>query len=86
LLTLTADERDAFDWVGGRYHAGRVAALLLGCLTESDDWAGPDDITFRVPEHVAWEIGELRDDESGSWPCFADGLRAKLNEFCDRVV
>ena len=27
-LTLTADERQAFDWVGDRYNSGKVADLL----------------------------------------------------------
>ena len=26
-LTLTADERRAFDWVGARYNSGKVADL-----------------------------------------------------------
>ena len=28
-LTLTADERQAFDWVGDRYNSGKVADLLM---------------------------------------------------------
>ena len=27
-LTLTADERRAFDWVGYRYNSGKIADLL----------------------------------------------------------
>ena len=31
-LTLTADERRAFDWVGSRYNSGKVADLLVDCM------------------------------------------------------
>jgi hypothetical protein len=31
-LTLTADERRAFDWVGDRYNSGKVADNLIGCI------------------------------------------------------
>ena len=33
-LTLTADERRAFDWVGDRYNSGKVADLLSDCIPE----------------------------------------------------
>ena len=34
-LTLTADERRAFDWVGSRYNSGKVADILGFALTEA---------------------------------------------------
>ena len=34
-LTLTADERRAFNWVGSRYNSGKVADLLIGCIPEN---------------------------------------------------
>jgi hypothetical protein len=37
-LTLTADERRAFDWVCDRYNSGNVADLLLDCLPEDREW------------------------------------------------
>ncbi len=58
-LTLTADERRAFDWVGDRYNSGKVADLLTDCLPEDREWGDDGDITFHIPEHVAWEINEL---------------------------
>ena len=58
-LTLTADDGRAFDWVGDRYNSGKVADLLLDCMPEDREWGDDDDITFNIPEHVAWEINEL---------------------------
>ena len=70
-LTLTADERRAFDWVGSRYNSGKVADLLSDCLPEDREWSDEGDISFVIPEHVAWEINELAEEEDYSWACFA---------------
>jgi hypothetical protein len=80
-LTLIADERRAFDWVGHRYNSGKVADLLIGCIPESREWNDDGDITFQIPEHVAWEIKELAEEEGYSWACFAPVLAAKLSDF-----
>jgi hypothetical protein len=58
-LTLTADERRAFDWVGDRYNSGKVAELLMDCFPDDREWDDDGAITFQIPEHVAWEIKEL---------------------------
>jgi hypothetical protein len=52
-LTLTADERRAFDWVGHRYNSGEVADLLMDSIPEDREWHDDGDITFLIPEHVA---------------------------------
>lgn len=87
-LTLTSTERSAFDWVGNRYAAGEVASLLLRCQQEPADvdWDAPQDITFIVPEHIAWAINDLADDEDHAWPCFAPELVSKLEAFCAAIV
>jgi hypothetical protein len=86
-LTLTRDERRAFDWVGDRYNAGRVAELLIGCITEGQpEWDEDGDITFAIPEHVAWEIQDLAEEEDHSWPCFSAELANRLNALCWSIV
>lgn len=80
-LTLTAEERRAFDWVGGRYESGDVYKLLLDC-TELE-WDSNENITFNIPEHVAWAIEDVHDP---MWPCFADELKEKLNSFLASVI
>lgn len=88
-LTLTQDERCAFDWVGDRYCAGEVSGLLLTrCQRQPAiaEWGDAGDITFLVPEHVAWQIRELAEAEDFLWPCFANALTSKLNNFCFRIV
>jgi hypothetical protein len=85
-LTLTADERRAFDWVGDRYNSCKFADLLIGCIPENREWDDDGDITFQIPEHVAWEIKELVEEEGYSWACFARTLAAKLSDFCWGIV
>lgn len=85
-LTLTKGERDAFDWVGGRYNGGEVSRLLTGCMGPDDEWSQDGDITFDIPEHIAWKINELAEQEGYAWPCFAPELVRKLNAFCDSIV
>ncbi len=85
-LTLSADERRAFDWVGYRYNSGKVADLLIGCVPDDQEWGADGDITFLIPEHVAWEIRELAEEEDFSWACFAPDLAGKLNDFCWDIV
>jgi len=88
-LTLTQDQRAAFDWVGDRYGAGDVARLLLTqCqhTPEEAEWDQPGDMAFTVPEHVAWQIRDLAEAEDFLWPCFAGELTRKLNDFCWNLV
>ncbi len=85
-LVLTSDERRAFDWVGDRYNAGQVASMLIDHLPEDREWADEGDITFDLPEHVAWEIQRLAEEEDLLWPCFSPELRSKLNDFLGQIV
>jgi hypothetical protein len=86
-LTLTKAERQAFDWVGDRYNAGRVADLLIGCIPEGQpEWNEDGDITFAIPERIAWEIRDLAEEEGSAWPCLAPDLASKLNDFCSGVI
>jgi hypothetical protein len=85
-LTLSADDRGAFDWVGDRYNSGKAADLLTDCLPEGREWGDDGEITFDIPEHVAWQINELAEEEGYSWACFAEKLAEKLNELCRSIV
>lgn len=81
-LTLTYSERQAIDWIGGRYRHGDELANLLSELT-NDEWHGPEDIVFSVPEHVAWTISEIIDE---GLDCFAPELQHKLYKFQGSIV
>ncbi len=85
-LTLTTDERRAFDWVGGRYNALDVHIALCHSIPADRSWDDDGDMTFDVPEHVAWEIDRLAAEEDHSWPCFSTELKEKLNRFCQSIV
>jgi hypothetical protein len=85
-LTLTSDERGAFDWVGSRFNSGKVADLLLDLMPENRDWTDETDIAFDIPENVVWQINELAEAEDYSWACFAPELVEKLNELCWSIV
>lgn len=86
-LTLTNGERAAIDWVGGRYrHGDELFGLLISeceAIPDDVDWDAPETITFTIPEHVAWAIGDIVDE---GLDCFADELVAKLRRFRDGIV
>jgi hypothetical protein len=50
---------------------------------EDAEWYSEGDITFAVPEAVAWEIAEMAEER---WPCFAPSLAEKRNAFCAAIV
>lgn len=103
-LTLTAPERQAFDWVANRYAAGDIKKLLCSScnivavihdnipntnLINDDDrfsWNCTNPVCFNIPEHVAWQIRDLAEQERFSFPCFAPELKAKMIKFCDSIV
>ncbi len=89
-LTLTHEERKAIDWVGYRYGHGDNLYSLLWAQSEQTpndvDWDSPQDITFAIPEHVAWEIQEIAEECEYRWDCFADSLASKLTDFCGQIV
>jgi hypothetical protein len=85
-LALAANERRAFDWIGDRHNSGKVAGLLMGCIPQDRDWDDEGEITFSIPESVAWEINELAEEEDYSWACLASVLVARLKDFCWRIV
>jgi len=86
-LTLTKAERDAIDWVGGRYpHGDELFRLLtLECKLRpfGSEWTDANDIEFEIPEWVAWEIQELIEE---GLDCFSDDFRLKLYKFCEKIV
>ena len=89
-LTLTRNERKAIDFVGGRYaHGDELSAILFEAGLEMDeylDWQNPEDITYNIPEHLAWQILEVAEAEEYRWDLFGPELAQKMNEFCERIV
>ena len=89
-LTLTYGERRAVDWIGDRYRHGDELFKLLwsGCRHRPDnaEWQSRETITFEVPEHIAWVIGEMGEEGNYLWDCLASELSEKLTEFCMNIV
>lgn len=90
-LTLTKAERAAMDWVGGRYsHGFALCEFLCDCQTNRDDeddiWDYDGDVTFTVPEHLAWSIVDIINEDDQSLACFAGPFADKLREFANNVV
>ena len=76
-LTLTSSERKAFDFNGYRYFWGDDAqSILIECMGPDDEWDNDDDITFIIPEHMAWELNEHWDRED--FGCVSDNLIGKI--------
>lgn len=86
-LKLTASERAAIDWVGGRYATGdQLRSILMGCLEPDEEWSDGGELIFRLAEHKAWEINELFREEQMLFPCFSAALAGKLQRFSDQIV
>jgi hypothetical protein len=89
-LTLTKSERDAIDWIGGRYaHGNDLRSILLGCETAmsnlmGSEWDEDIEIEFQIPEHRAWEIAEIIHVDSLA--CFSEKLVNKLETFKKEIV
>ena len=65
----------------------KANADTKNCMPYVGIWSDyPNDITFIVPENIAWSICEMREELDGAWYCFASEFCRKLDEFCDRVV
>lgn len=88
-LTLTHSERKAFDWIGYRYATGDDFARVLRRSEWGEDgveWDDAGDITFSIPEHIAWELNRLAESEDYAFPCFAPELVDKLSDFLNAIV
>lgn len=88
-LTLTRSERKAIDWVGYRYaHGDDLYKLLWGRSIANDgaevEWDDDIDISFAIPEHIAWEIREACEEDN--LECFSSELVSKLVDFCNKIV
>lgn len=44
------------------------------------------EITFQIPEHIAWEICDLFETEELMFPCFSDEFKNKLLNWMEKVV
>ena len=85
-LTLTTDERREIDFVGGRYpHGHDLFKLLMSCDFEND-WDSEGDVTFTMPEHIAWAIGELAHEGEHQWALFSLETASKMEVFLMQVV
>lgn len=90
-LTLSKDERSAIDWIGNRYnHGNDFYSLLIQCdydgYNTSEAWTNAEELTFFIPEHIAWEINDLLSDRDYALDCFSGDFAAKLINFCLEIV
>lgn len=84
-LILTPEERKAIDWIGGRYaHGYDLYHELVQNCDQDGDWESDDLVSFRIPEHIAWSISELIDQDNLA--CFAESLKIKLFTFQAGIV
>jgi hypothetical protein len=89
-LVLTPDERAAIDFVGNRYaHGDELYSLLWGeCFSypETLCWDDCQDIGFKIPEIVAWDIRTIGEECQYRWDCFSPELAEKMTKFCMDIV
>jgi hypothetical protein len=86
-LTLTEDERVAFDFVGDRYSNGDdMLRIIAEYPTEGKEWDSPGDVTFDLPEYAAWQIADLAKEDDESFPYFGEDLTIKMLKFIEQIV
>jgi hypothetical protein len=86
-LTLTEQERAAFDWIGNRYSNGDdMSRVIAQYSTEGKEWDSKGTVTFDLAEHAAWEIKALAENDDESFPCFAESLTIKMLKFLGQIV
>lgn len=87
-LTLTAGERKAIDFVGGRYDHGDEMFRMLNRVKcrqyESHNWDDDVDFTFEFEEFEAWDFRDTFDESD--FELFADSFRSKLYVFMDSII
>jgi hypothetical protein len=49
-------------------------------------WDDNIDITFNIPEHTAWEINDIIQENDYALECFCDELRIKLIRFSEQII
>lgn len=84
-LTLTSDDREALEWIGGRYDHGQPLIDILLDTEYTGTWWGPESIEFNIPEHKAWEIRELIGDKF-ILDCLSEDLNHKIIKFIEHIV
>lgn len=90
-LTLTRGERAAFDWIGHRYaHGSEMLDMIIKAIPpDVEELDNENEITFEIPEWLAWEIRGLIEDDGRDpypWDCFAPALKCKMQEFIDSII
>lgn len=81
-LTLSKEERSAFDWVGNRYTNGDAMwNVLTDYLPEGVEWLDDGAITFELPLEAVQALKRLAQQENNLWPCFSNRLKYKMIAF-----
>lgn len=80
----------AIDWIGSRYRHGWELYHCLWvqskAIPDNVDWDDEKDITFSVPENVAWKIRDIGEECQYRWDCFSINLASHLSHFCENIV
>lgn len=95
-LTLTAPERRAIDFVGDRYsHGYELYDILMDddCERfnfdkedEHGEWDDDEDIQFNMEEYLAWDLKDICQEDNYALPLFNETLKAKLIDFCAKII
>lgn len=88
-IRISTSDIAAMVWIGTRYAHGTDLLDILFDKVQHDELedytCGEDSIEIWLPEHKAWMIHEIV-DEDPSLSCFGPELHAKLLEFCNKIV
>ena len=86
-LTLTYNERRAIDLIGHRSSNGDDLYHLLwlhsGRMPECQEWGDRCAINFALTQENLRRLTEIRCENSGLWPGFAQDMAGKLDALCN---
>ena len=84
-LTLTHEDRTSLVWIGHRYsHGDDLLSILNKC--DFDYGPGYKEQTYKIPEHLAWELQEKINGDDLACIDPRSDLYRKLRAFADNIV
>ncbi len=84
-LTITTAERLALEWAAQRGYFPR--AILRGMMPVEGTRECDDEITYTMPEHVAWSLLELREEDPDAYlACIGRPLLGRILDLEASIV
>ncbi len=82
-LTLTDEEYATLSWATGRGYFPAETFNAMDCDDETED----GQTNYRIPEHAAWAVTDMREDDPHAlYTCIGGSLLRKLIALEESIV